>query len=420
MQVFDLEAGGFVRQWGTGVPGSNGIDVDDDGNVYVSASDSNEVRRYDSNGTPLGSVAPAATAPTDVDVGEDGNIYVADASNTIKEFNFAGDLLETIGSGQFFSLDSLAADRAGNVWGAQTGIGEIRLFAFAPRVIGGTTRNFGNVFIGNPIATQQIQMQNDNYVLPQFVGSASLDGGTDFSLPAGNLECQNVVLLPGHVCGVGVGFDPATVGPKTDTLNLDGGWREVDLSGIGAESPTGPTGATGGTGATGSTGSTGSTGGTGSTGATGGTGSTGATGGTGSIGPTGGTGEIGPTGPTGDTGPTGPSGGDAQPTITKIANVVTVHGNQRLNVAKVTCGTSPCSIDQRFSLVRSRGKRVTVNVLGPDTIAAGETARYGVKVPRSIRQRLKRSKSGAVNVYLYAVANSGNNSRRNVRAALKR
>ena len=53
------------------------------------------------------------------------------------------------------------------------------VFAFAPRVIGGTDRNFGSVFLGDPIGTQLVLMQNDNYVLPMYVGSASLDTGTD-------------------------------------------------------------------------------------------------------------------------------------------------------------------------------------------------------------------------------------------------
>ena len=137
----------------------------------------------------------------------------------------------------------VAADKAGNVWVANRSSAGLACSRFAPRVIGGYSRDVGTRYLDDDPGTDMFYLQNDNYVLPQIVGSSSLATGTDFSLSVANDECSNVILLPGHVCGVGVGFDPLTVGLKTDTLELDSGWREVDLSGTGAQSPTGPTGA---------------------------------------------------------------------------------------------------------------------------------------------------------------------------------
>ena len=404
--------------------GTSGIDVGDDGRVLVTATASDTVRIFEPNGNMITTINSGFVSPTDVDVGENGNFYVAHAGNTIQHFNPAGSLIETIGGpgtsdGQFQSLDGLAADRAGNVWSTESTNGRVQLFAFAPRVIGGTVRNFGNVFLGNPIATQQVYMQNDNYVLPMYVGSASLDSGADFSLPSDYLECDDVFLLPGHVCSVGVDFYPSTTGTKTDTLNLDGGWREVDLSGNAVESPTGPTGPTGATGPTGSTGATGSTGSTGSTGATGPTGTTGATGFTGPTGATGSTGPTGLTGPTGPKGPTGPSGNTATPRVNRLAEVVRV-GNRPVAVVKVRCPQAACTVSQRQGRARSRGRVAMTSVMGPSRIGAGKTARFRVTVPARIRNLLTRQRSGIVNVFLAVQADKGNAIKRNVRIGIRR
>lgn len=413
---------GAVAEWGTNLASPRGIDVAPDGTVYVADYAADQVEIYTYFGSPAGTFGSSGNgpglfqAPLDVDVGDDGNVYVVDSGGFVQAFGAGGNFLEVIATpgaaqGQVSGPAGIAADRAGNVWVAEQNTQRVSIFAFAPRVIGGTTRNFGNVFLGNPIATQQVYMQNDNYVLPMYVGSASLDTGTDYSLPADYLECDNVILLPTHVCSVGVAFDPTTTGAKTDTLNLDGGWREVSLTANAVAAPTGPTGPTGDTGATGSTGASGSTG---STGATGSTGSTGATGGTGGSGPTG------PTGPEGPTGPTGPSGQSATPQIVKVSNVVRVPGSNPVAMVRVTCPVLACTVQQRSGKARSRGRVMAARVNGPNRIQAGRTSVFRVTVPRGIRNRLTRQRSGTANVYLAVRSNGGNSERRNLRLGLRR
>jgi sugar lactone lactonase YvrE len=412
VQKFNLFTG-FVTQWSTNLTGPNGLDVASDGSVWVADYMADQVEKFDATGAPLLTIGGSGRFefPIDVAVGEEGNIYVIDSFDRVQKFAPNGDFTEQIGSygnapGQFSSASAVTADWQGNLWVADFVHWRVAVFAFAPRVIGGTTRNFGDVFLGNPIATQQVYMQNDNYVLPMYVGSASLDSGTDFSLPSDYLECDNVILLPGHVCSVGVDFDPATTGTKTDTLNLAGGWREVSLTGKGVESATGPTGPTGGTGSTGPTGTTGSTGATGNTGATG------------STGPTG-TGATGATGPKGPTGPTGPSGNNATPHVKRLVLVRRV-GAKPVAMVKVTCPRAACTVWQRQGRARSRGRVVTTRVLGPNRIGAGRSANFRVTVPARIRNLLTRRRSGIVNVYLAVQADKGNSVRRNVRIGIRR
>ncbi len=410
--------GAFLGKFSVG-GAQTGLDVGSDGRIFVAEGSSDEIRIYDEFGIITGTIGESGSGAgdlndvADVDVGDDGRIYVLDSgAGDIKVYAPDGTFENSIGTagtgnGQLSNPTALTADRAGNVWATESGTGRVSLFAFAPRVIGGTSRNFGNVFIGNPPATQQVLMQNDNYVLPMYVGSASLDGGSDFSLPANALECSQVILLPGHVCSVGVEFDPATTGAKTDTLNLDGGWREVSLTGTGVEAPTGPTG---GTGLTGPTGPTGSTGDTGPTGPSGGTG------------PTGGDGPTGPTGGTGPTGPRGPKGQDGSATISKITSKTVKVEAGRTFVAKIRCAKLKCDVFNRKATVTVRGgKKFNVKLTGPKAIAANKTAKYAIKLPAKQRKRLlKGKKSGQAIVYIFAGAEGGNWSKRNMRIGLKR
>ncbi len=414
-------ASGFVGEWTSpNLLSPYGIDVADDGTVYVADLDDNNVDRFTAAGSYIDSFGSLGGAdgqflgPRDISVGEAGNVYVTDSASRVQELTSTGTFIERIGqqgpgTGFYGSVGMIVADRAGNAWLMDNLLNDILLFAFAPRVIGGDSRDFGDVFIGNPIATQLVYLQNDNYVLPMFVGSASLDGATAFSLSPANLECDDVLLLPGHVCGVGVDFEPGAPGPSTDTLELDDGWRQVDLTGNGVA------GATGATGATGPTGSTGSTGATGTTGSSGGTGPTGPTG----TGSTGATGPTGPSGPTGPTGPKGPSAGDATPEIAKLANEVRV-GPGPVQVVKVTCPKAACTVNGRQGKARSRGKVVNVRVTGPNRIGAGKTARFAITVPSAIRNRLSSNRSGTANVYLAVKSDRGNSERRNLKIGLKR
>lgn len=388
-----------------------GLDIGPGGRVFLIDLSANQVLVYTATGTlvtQFGDTGPGTlTAPRDVDVGDDGRVYVVNATGTpVHVFNPDGSFSHELGvrgsgPGQTQGSSSLSADRAGNVAIADAADAEVDLFALSPRVIGGSERDFGYSFVGSPSATQQVLMQNTNYILPMWVGSASLDNGTDFSLPAANLECSMVFLLPGHVCAVGVRFDPLTIGAKSDTLNLDYGWREVDLTGTGVESPTGPTGPTGGTGPTGPTGDPGPTGDDGPSG------------------PSGPTGPSGPSGATGPTGPQGPAGTGATPQIRKVANVVRV-GARPVAMVRVRCPRVACTVVNRQGKVRARGLIRSARVAGPNRIAANQTAVFRVTVPRPVLNRLTRRKSGSANVFLAVRSNGANSELRNMRLGLRR
>lgn len=395
------------------------------GVIWVSDSEQDEIRgfRVDGGGYvgTIGGTGPGELVDVrQIDAeqssdGELGRIYALDVGdNTVKIYKTNGDFVESVPTGGPNPLD-VSADANGNFW-VLDGSGQVRVFALAPRVIGGYGRNFGSSFLGNPLANQMIQMQNDNGLLPLPVGNSSLDDGTQFSIVSGNDECGNLPgllfgwLKPDQVCGVSVRFDPTTAGPHADTLNLDGGWREVGLIGTGVQSPTGPTGPTGdtGIGATGDTGPSGPTGETGSSGDTGTTGDTGSTG---------------PSGSTGDTGPTGPQGPAAQgePQVRKLSSkVVRVKNSKRFNLVQVKCPKVSCRVLNSSATVKVRGRKTSVKVLGPAQVAANSTAKFGLKVPARLqRQLIRNRKSGQAIIYIAAGSDGGNWARRNMRIGLK-
>ena len=443
--------GNYLTEWGTTGVGDGqfvvpvALDVADDGTVYVVDGNPNRIQAFGPDGAFLtgwgsdGLGNGEFQGATGIAVGEDSNVYVSDLiSSRIQRFTPGGTYIDEFGQtgtgdGEFTFLTSVAADRAGNVWAMSGDTGRVQLFAFAPRVIGSPERDFGTVYVGGTSATNLVYMQNDNYLLPIFVGASSLGSGTSFSLTAGNDECSNVILLPGHVCGVGVRSTPGSAGPAGDTLDLASGRRTVALSGSGAVSPTGPTGATGSTGPTGTTGttgptgstgsngSTGSTGATGFTGSTGPTGATGTTGETGPFGPTGNTGPSGPSGPTGPTGSTGPSGAKGEARIQKISSKTVRVPAGQVQVVQVSCTKSPCRILSRKGTVTVGGKKSGVQVTGPASIGAGKTARYSIQLPARLRNRLARGrKSGQAVVFLSARIDGGNWTQRNMRMGLMR
>lgn len=392
-----------------------GLDVGSDGTIFVSEGSSDEVRVYNGAGTQIDTIGESGSGVgdigdvADIDVGNDGRIYVVDSGAGNTKVYAPDGTFETsfgspgIGDGQLASPNALTADRAGNVWVTETSNARVSLFAFAPRVIGGSTRDFGGIYIGSPPADNLVYMQNDNYVLPMHVGAASLTTDIQFTIPPATAECENVILLPGHVCAVGVSFSPSSPGGYTDTLNLDGGWRKVALSGAGLEAPTGPTGETGSTGGTGSTGSTGPIG---------------PTGGTGSTGPSG---PSGPSGGTGPTGPQGPSDDNGSAKVSRISSkTIKVRGG-RTNVVKVKCSKVKCDVFQRSAKATVRGTTFKVQVYGPNKIGANKTATYAIKIPSKQRNRLlKGKKSGQAIVYLFAGAEGGNWTKRNMRIGLMR
>lgn len=389
-------SGSYLGEFNIGADvASCGLDVGPGGRVFV-AQVNDHVHVFGPDGglrDIVGDTGPGTPGQArDVSIGENGRIYVADpVAGPVRVFESNGDFSHDLGESgadpeQIGHPRRIAADRAGNVAVADSVQDEIDLFALSPRVIGGDSREFGHTFIGTPQATQLIQMQNTNYVLPMWVGGAGLDTGIDFSLAAVNLECSMVILLPKDVCAVGVRFHPLSTGVRSDVLNLDYGWRQVDLSGTGTEAPTGATGPAGSDGPTG---------------------------------PTGASGPTGSEGPTGPTGPAGPAGSGASPQIGKVANLVRV-GARPVAMVRVRCPRVACKIRNRKGKARARGRVMPARVNGPKRIAANRTAVFRVAVPAAVRKRLTRRKSGTANVYLSVRSDGANAERRNLRLALRR
>jgi hypothetical protein len=382
-----------------------------DGSVYVTDNLLGAVLVFDETGDQTGafggpgSGAGELNTPSGIEIGDRGRVYVSDiATDDIKVYESDGTFVQTIGAygaGGAALNDHLAltADRAGNVWAASAVENEITVFAFAPRVIGGYSRDFGGQYVGAPPADNLVYLQNDNYLLPIFVGGTTLDTDLQFTVVPGGDECSNVVLLPGHVCGVNVVFSPGAPGAYSDTLNLDGGWRQVSLAGAGLEAPAGTTGPTGPSGQPGPTGPGGSPGAPGADGRPGATG------------------PSGPKGDTGPTGPRGPSGDTGSAKVSRISSKPVRVRRGRTNVVRVV----RCDVFQKQAKVTVRGHKFRVKVAGPDRIAAGRTATYAIKVPKKQRNRLlKGRKSGKAIVYLFAGAEGGNWTKRNMRIALMR
>ncbi len=408
------------------------------GMAYVSDSQRNEIRAIKLRGgavsAPFAKTGPGALGEAgQLDTDKNGQVFALDlADNTVKIYETDGTFIEEVPTGITDPLD-ISVDLNGNFWVLGKN-GGIRVFAHTPKVIGGDSFDFGSTYLGNAGAPRTVYMQNTNYLLPLPVGISSLDDGTQFSLLPNASDCGGRLLKAKDVCAVSVRFDPTSVGSHSDTLSLDGGLIQVGLSGQGVLSPTGATGATGGTGPIGPTGETGATGATGPTGATGEvgpTGSTGPTGATGDQGSTGGTGPTGATGdqgPTGETGPTGPKGpkgdpGVEVPHISKMrSGPVRLRAGKRINLVKVTCPRGTCEIKGRRASFRAvGGKVVRIRVVAPKRIAAGKTARVGVKVPARLVSRLTRGKrSGIATVYVAVSLKDGGRTVRNLRMGVMR
>lgn len=100
-----------------------GVDVDDDGQVYVADRTTNTVYRFNPDGTqtlaiPAANGDPDLIDPTDVAVLDDGTMWVADdGTNRIHRFNASGTQIDVIGPAEatpdFQKPEGIAVDGAG-------------------------------------------------------------------------------------------------------------------------------------------------------------------------------------------------------------------------------------------------------------------------------------------------------------------
>jgi len=290
---------------------------------------------------------------------------------------------------------------------------DIQHFFFSPVRLGGPDRAFGSVEVGEQSADKQVIFQNRSWLFPMYVFPTTIAGSGDFSIPAGQDTCASASIFPWdwldprESCAIDVVFTPTSAGPQAAVLQVDGISSQVNLTGTGVPPNSGPTGATGSAGPTGATG----TGATGATGATG-TGTTGATG----------TGTTGATGATGPKGPKGPSGKNVRTRISKTrSGPVRVPKNGRLTLVKVSCPKVACDVRNQRARARRRNVSYNLPVFGPNRIKANRSARYRVRIPARLRNRLRSiRRSGYIVVRLAAVSDSGPANQQSLRFALKR
>jgi len=106
----------------------NGIALDSAGNIYVSDTGNNVVKKYPFNDiiSPPTVFASGFNTPQGITVDPAGNVYVADVSNNVvKKFNSSGNYLGNVGSG-FSTPRDVAIDLGGNIYVADTNNKRIR------------------------------------------------------------------------------------------------------------------------------------------------------------------------------------------------------------------------------------------------------------------------------------------------------
>jgi hypothetical protein len=131
--------GALISRWPS-PPHCWGIAVDDTGNVFVSDSNTNEIRKHSSDGSLLVSWgSPGAgpgqfDRPQGLDVDRAGSVYVSDMfNNRIQKFTGSGSFLsewgrEGTGTGEFTQPKDVAVDAMGNIYVADSNNDRIQKF----------------------------------------------------------------------------------------------------------------------------------------------------------------------------------------------------------------------------------------------------------------------------------------------------
>lgn len=132
MLKIDTESGKVIKEWGDGLfCWPHGLNVDKDGNIWVTDVGLHQVFKFDENGVLLmelgvagepGSDGKHFDKPTDVAVANDGSFYVSDGygNSRVVKFSPTGEFMlqwgeKGTGKGQFNIPHSIDLDGAGNV-----------------------------------------------------------------------------------------------------------------------------------------------------------------------------------------------------------------------------------------------------------------------------------------------------------------
>ncbi|MEO1030548.1 MAG: hypothetical protein AAFX55_04045 [Bacteroidota bacterium] len=110
-----IDANGNIVTLGSGFSSPRGITVDTSNNILVADSDNNAIKRMDVNGNNIVILGSGFNQPRGVAVDASGNIYVADTDNdAIKRMDTSGNNIVTLGSG-FSNPTDVALDSSGNI-----------------------------------------------------------------------------------------------------------------------------------------------------------------------------------------------------------------------------------------------------------------------------------------------------------------
>jgi sugar lactone lactonase YvrE len=248
-----------------------GLDIDSNGNLYVSDTDNNVIRKIDTGtpriittivgtGTPGhsgdGGLAANATlnGPLRVSANGAGNLFISDSGNEVIRrvdgttgiittfagngtFAFAGDG-GPARSASFATPDGVVVNDLGNMYVGDLFNNRIRLVLLNPNItLSSTTAAFANQAV-NVSASLPVTVTNSGDA-PLTISSVAITPGA-FSISSNLCPLAPSTLAVGAKCAVDIAFEPTQFIAYTGTITITdngptaGSTQSIDLSGMGA------------------------------------------------------------------------------------------------------------------------------------------------------------------------------------------
>jgi Chitobiase/beta-hexosaminidase C-terminal domain/PASTA domain/NHL repeat len=264
--VLDVPAGcsSCATPVGSGLSPPLGVAVDGAGDVFISDTGNNQVVEVQPGGAQM-TLATGLNQPLGLAVDAAGNVFIADSNNNrVVEVPAGGGAQTTVGSG-FSGPAGVAVDAAGDVFVVDSGnnrVEEVPAGGGAQSTVilqnypltspfGVAVDGAGDVFIsndgGNQVVEAQRSQQQPFYYADTVVGSTSTDSpqsaiiqnfgnqtltglqgfefGANFLQVAGSgtpPDCpSSFMLAPGESCNLSISFEPQSVGPLGDALQIN-------------------------------------------------------------------------------------------------------------------------------------------------------------------------------------------------------
>ncbi|MBI3476195.1 MAG: choice-of-anchor D domain-containing protein [Acidobacteria bacterium] len=220
--------------------GVAGLTVDSQGNLYFAEVTNSDVRKVATNGIITtvagnqqfgysGDGGPAGSAklngPSDVRVDAGGNLYVSDSSNnTVRKVNAAGTISTIAGDGnygyagdgalasamQFAGLTAMVLDSSGNLFIADSGNNVIRRVK-----VNATALDFGTITVGQTSVARRVVVSNAGAASLHF---SAIAASSNFGVQS---TCSIATpLTPGADCPLDISFSPLAGGNLTGTVTV--------------------------------------------------------------------------------------------------------------------------------------------------------------------------------------------------------